>query len=199
MMKTPTTNRRSVIKTGAAAFAFQFVPQHVWGTNERLQVGCVGIGGKGAGDVADVAAAGGKIVALCDVDNNRRVRKGKDARKLHPQASFHRDFRVMLDKHERQIDAVTVSTPDHVHCHAGVMAMRMGKHVYCQKPLTYSIGEARLMAETARKHGVATQMENQAHAGEPIRRAIGPYMDQSPDLAAGPCRTTSGVACARGT
>jgi predicted dehydrogenase len=91
---------------------------------------------------------------------------------LHPQASFHRDFRVMLDKHERQIDAVTVSTPDHVHCHAAVMAMRMGKHVYCQKPLTYSIGEARLMAETARKHGVATQMGNQAHAGEPIRRAV---------------------------
>jgi predicted dehydrogenase len=171
-MKTPVTNRRTMIKAGAAAFAFQFVPEHVWGANERLQVGCIGIGGKGAGDVADVAAAGGKIVALCDVDDNRRVRKGMDARELHPQASFHRDFRVMLDKHEREIDAVTVSTPDHVHCHAAVMAMRMGKHVYCQKPLTYSVGEARLMAETAEKHGVATQMGNQAHAGEPIRRAV---------------------------
>jgi predicted dehydrogenase len=173
MMKTSRTSRRSVIKAGAAAaFAFQFVPQHVWGANERLQVGCIGIGGKGTGDVADVAAAGGQIVALCDVDDNRRVRKGKDPRELHPKASFHRDFRVMLDKHERQIDAVTVSTPDHVHCHAAVMAMRMGKHVYCQKPLTYSIAEARLMAETAEKHGVATQMGNQAHAGEPIRRAV---------------------------
>jgi predicted dehydrogenase len=171
-MKTPVTNRRTMIKAGAAAFAFQFVPEQVWGANERLQVGCIGIGGKGSGDVADVAAAGGKIVALCDVDDNRRVRKGKDPRELHPQASFHRDFRVMLDKHDREIDAVTVSTPDHVHCHAAVMAMRMGKHVYCQKPLTYSIGEARLMAKMARKHGVATQMGNQAHAGEPIRRAV---------------------------
>ena len=165
--------RRSLLKAGtAAAFSFQFVPAHVWGANERLQVGCIGIGGKGAGDVADVAAAGGKIVALCDVDDNRRVRKGMDARELHPGASFHRDFRVMLDKHEREIDAVTVSTPDHVHCLAAVRAMQMGKHVYCQKPLTYSIGEARLMAETAEKHGVATQMGNQAHAGEPIRRAV---------------------------
>ncbi len=171
-MKTPVTNRRTMIKAGAAAFAFQFVPEQVWGANERLQVGCIGIGGKGSGDVADVAAAGGKIVALCDVDDNRRVRKGKDPRELHPQASFHRDFRVMLDKHDREIDAVTVSTPDHVHCHAAVMAMRMGKHVYCQKPLTYSIGEARLMAKMARKHGVATQMGNQGHAGEPVRRAV---------------------------
>ncbi len=171
-MKTPVTNRRTMIKAGAAAFAFQFVPEQVWGANERLQVGCIGIGGKGSGDVADVAAAGGKIVALCDVDDNRRVRKGKDQRELHPQASFHRDFRVMLDKHDREIDAVTVSTPDHVHCHAAVMAMRMGKHVYCQKPLSYSIGEARLMAKMARKHGVATQMGNQGHAGEPVRRAV---------------------------
>ena len=77
--------RRSLLKAGtAAAFSFQFVPAHVWGANERLQVGCIGIGGKGAGDVADVAAAGGKIVALCDVDDNRRVRKGMDARELHP-------------------------------------------------------------------------------------------------------------------
>ena len=171
-MRAPVTNRRTMIKAAAAAFAFQFVPEQVWGANERLQVGCIGIGGKGSGDVADVAAAGGKIVALCDVDDNRRIRKGKDQRELHPQASFHRDFRVMLDKHDREIDAVTVSTPDHVHCHAAVTAMRMGKHVYCQKPLTYSIGEARLMAKMARKHRVATQMGNQGHAGEPVRRAV---------------------------
>jgi predicted dehydrogenase len=171
-MKIPTTTRRSVIKAGAAAFAFQFIPAHVWGANERMQIGCIGIGGKGTGDVADVAALGNDIVALCDVDDNRRVRKGKDPRELHPRASFHRDFRVMLDKHESELDAVTVSTPDHVHCHAAVMAMRMGKHVYCQKPLSYSIAEARLMAETARTQGVATQMGNQGHAGEPIRRAV---------------------------
>ena len=166
------TDRRSLIKTGAAAFAFQFVPSHVWGANERLHVGCVGIGGKGAGDVTDVAAAGGTIVALCDVDDNRRRRKANDPQQLFPKASFFRDFRVMLDKLDNQLDAITVSTPDHVHCHAAVTAMRMGKHVYCQKPLSHSIGEARLMATVARQEGVATQMGNQGHANEPIRRAV---------------------------
>ena len=77
----------------------------------------------------------------------------------------------MLEK-EKGIDAVTVSTPDHTHAVAGVMAMRMGKHYYCQKPLTHSIHEARLMTQVAREQGVVTQMGNQAHAGEPIRRAV---------------------------
>ena len=77
----------------------------------------------------------------------------------------------MLEK-EKGIDAVTVSTPDHTHAVAGVMAMRMGKHCYCQKPLTHSIHEARLMTQVAREQGVVTQMGNQAHAGEPIRRAV---------------------------
>jgi predicted dehydrogenase len=165
--------RRNVVKgSAAAAFGFTFVPAHVWGANERVRVGCIGIGGKGASDVADIAAAGADIVALCDVDDSRRVRKRKDARETYPGAQFYRDFRVMLEKNENRLDAVSVSTPDHTHCHAAVTAMRMGKHVYCQKPLTHSISEARLMAETAKKHKVATQMGNQAHAGEPIRRAV---------------------------
>lgn len=166
--------RRTAVKgaAAAAAFGFSFVPTHVWGANERVRVGCIGIGGKGGTDVADIAAAGADIVALCDVDDNRRGKKRKDARESHPKAHFHRDFRMMLEKNENRLDAVTVSTPDHTHCHAAVTAMRMGKHVYCQKPLTHSIAEARLMAETAKKYKVATQMGNQAHAGEPIRRAV---------------------------
>ena len=165
--------RRTVVKGAAAAgFGFTFVPAHVWGANERVRVGCIGIGGKGGSDVADIAAAGADIVALCDVDDNRRGKKRKDAREAHPRAQFHRDFRIMLEKNEKRLDAVSVSTPDHTHCHAAVTAMRMGKHVYCQKPLTHSIAEARLMAETAKKYKVATQMGNQAHAGEPIRRAV---------------------------
>ncbi|MFP6618632.1 MAG: Gfo/Idh/MocA family oxidoreductase [Pirellulaceae bacterium] len=165
--------RRKLLKGSAAsAFAFSYVPQRVWGANERVRLGCIGIGGKGASDVADLAAAGADIVALCDVDDNRRVRKRKDARETFPAASFERDFRVMLEKNEKRLDAVTVSTPDHTHCHAAVTAMRMSKHVYCQKPLSYSIAEARLMTETAKKYKVATQMGNQAHAGEPIRRAV---------------------------
>ncbi len=166
------SSRRQFVRAAAAApFAFTFVPSSVWGANERVNVACIGIGGKGASDVAGVHRAGGNIVALCDVDDGRRA-KGKDARELHPRAKFFRDFRVMLDKEDKNIDAVTVSTPDHTHCPASVMAMRRGKHVYCQKPLTHSIGEARLMSATAAKHGVATQMGNQAHAGEPIRRAV---------------------------
>ena len=172
-MKKRKVSRRNVVKgAAAAAFGFTFVPGRVWGANERVRVGCIGIGGKGASDVADIAAAGADIVALCDVDDNRRVRKRKDARETYPGAQFYRDFRVMLEKNENRLDAVSVSTPDHTHCHAAVTAMRMGKHVYCQKPLTHSISEARLMAATAKKHKVATQMGNQSHAGEPIRRAV---------------------------
>ncbi|MDE0736765.1 MAG: Gfo/Idh/MocA family oxidoreductase [Pirellulaceae bacterium] len=166
------TRRRLLKGAAGSAFAFTYIPQRVWGANERVRLGCIGIGGKGSSDVADLAAAGADIVALCDVDDNRRVRKRKDAREMYPDASFDRDFRVMLDKNEKRLDAVSVSTPDHTHCHAAVTAMRMGKHVYCQKPLSYSIGEARLMADTAKKYKVATQMGNQAHAGEPIRRAV---------------------------
>ena len=166
------TRRTFVQGTAASAFAFTVLPSRVWGANERINLACIGIGGKGAGEVTDLSAAGANIVALCDVDDNRRVRKGQDARDLHPRATFYRDFREMLDREDKTIDAVSVSTPDHVHCHASVLAMRHGKHVYCQKPLTRTIAEARLMARTAREQHVATQMGNQAHAGEPIRRGV---------------------------
>jgi predicted dehydrogenase len=167
------SSRRFFLKQSAAAVAAAtFVPEFAFGASERVRIGCIGIGGKGASEVTGVAGAGGQIVALCDVDDNRRVRKGKDAREAFPKAKFFRDFRVMLDEEASRLDAVTVSTPDHTHCHASVMAMRLGKHVYCQKPLTHSIGEARRMAQTAGEFGVATQMGNQAHAGEPIRRAV---------------------------
>ncbi len=169
---TKTSSRRSFLKktaTGAAAFGFQVVPSTVWGANERLHVGSIGIGGKGAGDVRDIAAAGAEIVSLCDVDERRR---GKNMTEAFPKASFYKDFRMMLDKEGKHLDAVSVSTPDHLHCHAAVWAMRMGKHVYVQKPMAHSIWEARLMAQVAKEQGVATQMGNQAHAGEPIRRAV---------------------------
>src|SRR6185436_11089924 len=88
-----------------------------------------------------------------------------------PDAKVYQDFRIMLEK-EKGIDAVTVSTPDHTHAIAALTAMALGKHVYCQKPLTHSIHEARLMAIAADHFHVKTQMGNQAHAGEPIRRAV---------------------------
>ncbi len=167
------TRRRFLKGAASTAFAFQVVPSTVFGANERLQVACIGVGGKGAGEVRDIASAGADIVALCDVDDQRRVgKRSKDATVEHPKATFYKDFRMLLDKEGDRIDAVSVSTPDHTHCHAAVTAMRMGKHVYCQKPMSHSIWEARLMAEVAKEQGVATQMGNQAHAGEPIRRAV---------------------------
>ena len=172
MTRSTLSRRRFLQHSSTLAIAATIVPRTAFGANDRIHVGCVGIGGKGASDVSGVAGAGGTIVALCDVDENRRGKKGKGAREVHPAAKFYRDYRVMLEKEEKRLDAVTVSTPDHTHCHASVLAMRMGKHVYTQKPLTHSISEARLMTETAKEMGVATQMGNQAHAGEPIRRAV---------------------------
>ncbi|MEZ5304333.1 MAG: Gfo/Idh/MocA family oxidoreductase [Verrucomicrobiales bacterium] len=165
------TRRRFLQSAGAAAFGFQIMPSSAWGANDRVAVGCIGIGGKGAADTAGAAGAGGQIVALCDVDENRR-KKGKDSKDKYPDAKFFTDFREMLAAMGDKVDAVTVSTPDHLHCHASVAAMKLGKHVYCQKPLSHSIAEARLMAQVAKEKGVVTQMGNQAHAGEPIRRAV---------------------------
>ncbi|MCA9248914.1 MAG: Gfo/Idh/MocA family oxidoreductase, partial [Planctomycetales bacterium] len=163
-MRKPTIDRRTFLGATASAFAFTYVPSRAFGANERLHVAGIGVGGKGASDVSGSADAGCNIVALCDVDHAR----ASGTFKKFPGAKVYKDFRVMLEE-QKDIDAVTVSTPDHCHAPAAVMAMRLGKHVYCQKPLTHSVYEARLMAETAQQCGVATQMGNQAHANEPIR------------------------------
>ena len=178
-------SRRSFVKASAvsaavSAFNFQFVPSTVWGANERINIGCIGIGGKGYDDTFGVANAGAQIVAMCDVADPKQplperdsgpYRSRPDTFNAFPDAKFYFDFREMLEQHP-DLDGVTVSTPDHTHTHASVMAMRKGMAVYCQKPLTHSLWEARLMTKTARKHGVITQMGNQAHAGEPERRAV---------------------------
>lgn len=157
----------------ASTLAFHILPSSARGANGRLQVACIGIGGKGYSDVSGVASAGADIVALCDVDDKRRVnRNSRDHTLNFPRARFFRDFRKMLESMDDRIDAVTVSTPDHTHFHPARMAIMMGKHVYCQKPLTHSIWEARELTRLAREHRVRTQMGNQAHAGEPIRRAV---------------------------
>jgi hypothetical protein len=105
------------------------------------------------------------IVALCDVDWDRAVRMVK----RHRSVPRYDDFRVMLEK-QKDIDAVVIGTPDHIHAAAALAAIELGKHVFCEKPLTYSIGEARMVTEAARRAGVATQMGNQGHASESIRR-----------------------------
>ncbi|MDB4688829.1 Gfo/Idh/MocA family oxidoreductase [Verrucomicrobia bacterium] len=166
-MKKPITRRKFVSTTAATAFAFNFFPSRVFGANDRILLGGIGVGGKGRGEINDNSKAGAEIVALCDVDDNRAA----ETFKKFPKAKRYKDFRVMLEK-QKDIDAVTVSTPDHTHAVAAVMAMKMGKHCYCQKPLTHSVYEARVMTEVAREKGVVTQMGNQAHSGEPIRRAV---------------------------
>ena len=133
--------------------------------NEKLNVAGIGVGGKGQSDIWECRSE--NVIALCDVDHRRAAQTFAQ----FPNAKVYTDYREMLDKHP-EIDAVTVSTPDHSHAHAALTAMAMGKHVYVQKPLTHNVYEARLLTQAARKYGVATQMGNQGHSGEGVRRCV---------------------------
>jgi predicted dehydrogenase len=166
-----TTNRRTFLQVSAAAAAGYWVTggSHAAESkspNGQIQLGCIGVGGKGDSDVKNCSEFG-KIYALCDVDARRL--KGM-SRRYKTEHNF-ADFREMLDRLGARIDAVTVSIPDHNHAVAAAKAMKMGKHVYCQKPLTHTIWEARRLGEIAREKGVATQMGNQFTAHNDMRRA----------------------------
>jgi len=130
--------------------------------NEKLNIAGIGVGGQGASDLDNLSRE--NIVALCDVDERRAAQTFR----RFPKANRYRDFRVMLEK-QKEIDAVVVATPDHVHAVASMMAIKMGKHVYCEKPLTHTIYEARKLAEAAREAGVATQMGNSGQASDGVR------------------------------
>ncbi len=132
--------------------------------NEKLNIAAIGAGGKGSGDILACHREGENIVALCDVD---WVHAATTFEQLPNVAKF-KDYRVMLEEMP-EIDAVTISTPDHIHAHAAYMAMMMGKGVYVQKPLTHTVAEARLLRETARITGVATQMGNQGRCHDGVR------------------------------
>ena len=161
--------RRDILKAGTTStFALNFFPARVFGANDRIAVAGIGAGGKGTADIAGSAAAGADIVALCDVD----PRRGAGSYRKYPKAKRFTDFRVMLDKFGKSIDACTVSTPDHTHAVATMKALQMGKHCYTQKPLTHDVWEARQLVQQAAKSKVSTQMGNQAHAAEPIRRVV---------------------------
>jgi predicted dehydrogenase len=135
--------------------------------NDKLNIAIIGAGGQGGGNLRRLADLGENIVALCDVDEERAAASYQ----RFPAAEKFHDFRVLLEK-RKDIDAVVVSTPDHVHAPAGVMAMKLGKHLYCEKPLTHSVYEARVMRETAAKYKVATQMGNGGTASSGLRRAV---------------------------
>jgi len=167
----PISRRRFIKSYGIAVGATMLTGPYLLrgqNLNEKISVACIGVGGKGSSDTDNAAKAGGDIVALCDIDSNTLNSKGEK----FPQAKRYRDFRKMLDEMGKSIDAVTVSTPDHCHAVAAVMAMKMGKHIYCQKPLTQTVYEARVMRQLAKEKKLATQMGNQGSANDGLRRAV---------------------------
>jgi len=177
--------RREFLGTGIkASAAAMIVPSHVLGRegkkppSEKLNLAAVGLGGQGTQDILQLESE--NIVALCDVDS---AHAGGTFKK-YPKAKIYTDYREMLEK-QKDIDAVVVATPDHLHAPVSLAAIRLGKHVYCEKPLTHSVWEARQVAKAAREHKVATQMGNQGQASEETRllcetvwdNAIGPVRE----------------------
>lgn len=174
--------RRQFIQAGAlAAGSFFIVPRHVLGKgfiapSDKLNIAGVGIAGKGFSDTNNAFNKGANnIVALCDVDWGRdQVKKNFEQ---HPKAAKYQDFRQMLEKEAKNIDAVTVSTADHTHAVVAMAAMQLGKHVYVQKPLTHNIYEARMLTEAARKYKVVTQMGNQG-SSNPAQKKMVEWFDK---------------------
>lgn len=169
-------SRREFIKTSVTALAgFYLVPRHVLGgpgfiaPSDRLQIAAIGAGGKGASDIKEFYKSGKADIAfLCDVDDARAAA----TRASFPKALYYKDFREMLEKEHKHIDAVSVSTPDHNHAVQAMAAMQLGKHVYVQKPLTHDIYEARMLTQAADQHKVVTQMGNQGSSGDGVRQLM---------------------------
>jgi predicted dehydrogenase len=166
---TPLTRRSFLTRSAFVMGAVSVVPGHVLGLNgapspnEKLNIAGVGVSGQGRSDLREFKDD--NIVALCDVD----WRHAAGTFREFPQAKQYKDYRKMLDE-EKGIDAVVVATPDHVHAFASMAAIRLGKGVYCEKPLTHSVWEARQVADAARAAKVATQMGNQGAGSDETRR-----------------------------
>lgn len=134
--------------------------------NEKVNVAGIGVGSQGGSDVDAVVGEGHNLVALCDVDHKYAAKKLAQ----YPAARQFKDFRVMLDKMGKEIDAVVIGTPDHTHAVIAMEAMRRGKHVYCEKPLAHTVHEVRALMTAANRYGVVTQLGNQGHSSSTIRR-----------------------------
>jgi predicted dehydrogenase len=167
-------NRRQMLAASAASLGYfhlapAFSAAKIAGANEKLTVAGIGVGGKGSGDI-DQAGSLMEVVALCDTDS---VNLGEKVKKW-PKAKAVSDYRKIFDDSSllKNIDAFTVSTPDHTHAQPSILAMRAGKHVYCQKPLTHDVYEAHLMRAEAKKNKVCTQMGNQGTASNGLRKAV---------------------------
>lgn len=180
--KQPTHSRRDFIKKSLLASSIVIVPRHVLGgtgytaPSDQLNIASVGCGGKGRSDIINAAVGGReRVVALCDIDTF-----GKhgvvSAKKKFPKANFYNDFRQLLAE-EKDLDGITVSTPDHTHANIAMAAMDRGVHVYVQKPLTHNIKEARLLTETAREKKIVTQMGNQG-ASNPAQLQVQQWINE---------------------
>jgi len=149
-----------VLKNSRSAFSYD--------ANTKLDIALIGVGGRGSWFVGAIPDLGQNVVSMCDVDE----RKAATSFAALPNARRFHDFRKMLEQMDKQIDAVVIATPDHTHAVAAATAMKMGKHVYCEKPLTRLPSEARYLLALAAKCKVATQMGNQGTASEGFRRAV---------------------------
>ena len=186
-MKKKSISRRQFIgQSAAASMAATILPRHVLGgpgfraPSDTLNVAAIGAGGMGSSNMAALTSQ--NIVAICDVDDDRlaaafydndgNMRENRiELKAAYDKAKRFKDFRKMLED-QKDIDAVVIATPDHTHAPAAVMAMRMGKHVYVQKPLTYTVHEARVLRQVAKETGVVTQMGNQGHSHDDGRRLL---------------------------
>ncbi len=173
--ETPNNNRRGFIRNSALALAgFTIVPRHVLGRgfiapSDKLQVAGIGAGGKGESDLWNFYQSGKADIAfLCDVDERQTAK----SRSRYPNAKIYKDYREMLDKEHKHIDACSVSTPDHMHAVMAMAAMQLKKHVYVQKPLTHDIYEARMVTKAAHTNKVVTQMGNQGSSGDGVRQLV---------------------------
>jgi len=168
-------SRREFLKNSAiAAAGISIVPRHVLGgsgfiaPSDKLLVAGIGAGGKGESDIKSFADSGkAEIAFLCDVDDRRAA----NSRKRFPKAKYYKDYREMLEKEHKNLDAVSVSTPDHNHAIQALAAMQLGKHVYVQKPLAHDVWEARVLTDAAKKYKVVTQMGNQGASNDGPRQA----------------------------
>ncbi|MBS1663489.1 MAG: Gfo/Idh/MocA family oxidoreductase [Bacteroidetes bacterium] len=181
MRKLPLRNdsRRNFLKKGVLAAAGLYIlPRHVLGgkgytaPSDKVNLGAIGVGGKGEVDIDFLYGTGkAEIAVLCDVDDRRAA----ETRGKYPKAKYYKDYREMLDKEHKNLDAISISTPDHMHAVQGMAAMQLGKHVYIQKPLAHDIYEVRMLTQGAARYKVVTQMGNQGSSGDGVRQLVDWY------------------------
>ncbi|MHB8521682.1 MAG: Gfo/Idh/MocA family protein [Limisphaerales bacterium] len=167
-MNTPITRRCFLKQTTIAAAAVSLASYRGYARqlspNDKLNLGVIGVAGRGGDDLHEVSSQ--NIVALCDIDDNNLA----GAAKRYPGAKTYNDFRRLIDQGD--LDAIVIGTPDHSHAVAAAAALKSGRHVYCEKPLTHTVAEARVITELARKHKRVTQIGTQIHAGNNYRRVV---------------------------